>query len=206
MIITRPAILDVLEKKGFAVFDGDNYDLNLIGIRSKQSKSKKKHSNEFDDLMVCVYKINGEWHQETWKITTDPGVYWLEDEKRKGNPKGTAILVPGQYRGCWIIAMHRQKYKALCQRNTGDPMRVYRDKNKDKVLDFDESSIMEIRYSINCHRAHPTKIETEYIGPYSAGCQVFKRVEDFDRLMWLAGQQIRHNPTYTKFSYTLIDE
>lgn len=198
MIITRPAILDVLEKKGFAVFDGDNYDLNLIGIRSSNSIAGK-----FDDLMVCVYRINGEWHQETWKITTDPGIYWLQDKKKKGNKKGTAVLVEGQYRSTWTIDYHGGRYKALCQRSGA--VKVYRDANKDNVIDKDKSTIDEGYFGINIHRAH-SQYELDTVGAYSAGCQVFKRVEDFDRLMWLAGQQIRHNPTYTKFSYTLIDE
>ena len=59
MLITKPAILDVLLKNDYAVFDGDNYDLNIIGIRSKNSVAGK-----FDDLIVVVYKVNGEWFQE----------------------------------------------------------------------------------------------------------------------------------------------
>ena len=198
MLITKPAILDVLLVKDYAVFDGDNYDLNIIGIRSKNSVA-----GEFDDLIVVVYKVNGEWFQECFKCTTDPGVYWLLDKKKKGNKKGTAVLVPGQYRGCWIIDYHSGRYKALCQR-TGD-VKVYRDANKDNIIDKDKSTIDEGLFGVNIHRAH-SKYELDTVGAYSAGCTVIQRPEDFDRFMWLAHQQIKHNPTFTKFSYTLIDE
>ena len=45
-----------------------------------------------------------------------------------GNVKGTAILVPGQYRGAYKIGFHKGKYKALVQ---AKPVKLYIDNDKD---------------------------------------------------------------------------
>ena len=42
-------------------------------------------------------------------------------------------------------------------------------------------------------------------GKYSAGCQVFKRAEDLDRLLWLCQMQIKTHKWPT-FTYTLLDK
>jgi hypothetical protein len=49
------------------------------------------------------------------------------------NPKGAAILVPGQYCGSHAIGLHQGKYRALRQVK---PLPVYRDSNKDMNYDL----------------------------------------------------------------------
>ena len=112
-------------------------------------------------------------------------------------------MVAGQYRSTYTIDSHGGRYKALCQR--AGSVRVYRDANKDNIIDKKKSTIDEGYFGINIHRAH-SQYERDTVGPYSAGCQVFKRVQDFDRLMYLAQQQIKFNPTYKRFTYTLLEE
>ena len=95
----RPVLLDYVDSIGHAVFESGEYNLNIIGIRSKDHKA-----NSFDDRICVVYKDEQGWITRTWECTTEPGKYWLENPS---NVKGTAILVPGQYRSVWKIDKHQ---------------------------------------------------------------------------------------------------
>ena len=98
-------VKQVLESKGYAFFTNGVYNLNIIGIRNPNLVA-----NSFDDTMVVIYKIGGEWITKVYEITTDAGTYWL---KNPMSNKGTAILVPNQYRGVYSIDLHNNKYLAL---------------------------------------------------------------------------------------------
>lgn len=188
----RPEILDLSESLGHVVFENGEYNLNIIGIRSADHKA-----NQFDDMMHCVYKDeSGEWVHKSWPCTTEPGVYWLENP---GNVNGTAILVPGQYRGVWKIDKHQGRYDALCQRN--GPVKTYRDDNKDDVIDYDVESITEGYYGINIHKAGSASTQ---VNKWSAGCQVFANESDFDEFMGLCYKA--RDKWGNAFSYTLILE
>lgn len=188
-----PPILQSIEDAGYAVFSNGPFDLNLFGIRSPNTQS-----NSFDDLMGCAYQDSGgSWHVEYWPATTDPGTYWLENP---GNVNGTAILVPGQYRGVYSIDKHANAYYALCQRN--GPVKVWRDDDKNDTLDWTGEE-HEGYYGINLHHASYTGTSTQ-VNKWSAGCQVIANIEHFNRMMTLAGLQVQHHPTWTKFTYTLL--
>ena len=61
-------------------------------------------------------------------------------------------------------------------------------------------------FGINVHRAHSSR-ELDNVGKYSAGCQVFRRSEDLDRLLVLCKKQIQEHPNWKQqFSYTLLEE
>jgi len=173
------------------VFESGNYNLNIIGIRSKDTDP-----NQFDDRICAVYKDeDGTWTTKTWKITTDPGLFWL------GHPmkvSGTAILVAGQYRGSHKIAKHQGKYEALCQRK---PVKVYRDRNMDEVLDMSPETIEEGLFGINIHKAG---VASTQVNKWSAGCQVFAHSSDFDDLIRLCKKASAI--WGDSFTYTLIDD
>tara|TARA_R100000329_G_scaffold151333_1_gene147047 strand:- start:5752 stop:6351 length:600 start_codon:yes stop_codon:yes gene_type:complete len=186
-----PTILTQVEKAGHKVFSNGDYDLNIIGVRNPKGKP-----DQFDDIMYVVFKVNGLWQVESFQITTDPGLYFM---KKPANVDGTAILKAGQYRGAYKIDKHRGKYNALCQR--AGSVVVWRDNNKDDVVDYDHTQ--KGYFGINIHRAHQ-EYELDSVGKYSAGCQVFRRAEDLERLLWLCGMQIKtHN--WDTFTYTLLD-
>ncbi len=186
-----PLILEHMKNLGHVVFDHGDFDLNIFGIRCNLNY------NAFDDLLGCAYLEDGHWKVEYWPATTDPGHYHLENPQ---NVKGTAILVPGQYRGVWALDLHRKQYTALCQRN--GPVRVYRDANRDTILDLNSNEITEGFYGINIHKAG--KVSTQ-VDRWSAGCQVFAREADFQRLLKLCRTQIALRG-WDKFTYTLIDK
>ena len=187
----RPLLLDYVASLGYTVFEVGEYNLNIIGIRSKNHKA-----NSFDDRICVVFKDEQGWVTRTWECTTEPGKYWLEHPT---NVNGTAILVPGQYRSVWKIDKHQGRYDALCQRN--GTVKVYRDDNKDDVIDLDVDSITKGMYGINIHKAGSASTQ---VNKWSAGCQVFSHSSDFEEFMSIcyAAKEKRSN----SFSYTLIDE
>ena len=186
-------VKQVLESKGYAFFTNGVYNLNIIGIRNPNLVA-----NSFDDTMVVIYKIGGEWITKVYAITTDAGTYWL---KNPMSNKGTAILVPNQYRGVYSIDLHNNKYLALCQRN--GKVEVYRDNDKDLILDMDSAKIEKGMFGINIHRSNPFS-ESLKVDKFSAGCQVFKRVKDFNEFMEIC--QKSKALWGNSFTYTLIKE
>ena len=193
--MSRPAVLDRIESLGGVVFDSGAYDLNLYGIRSPG-----RTADAFDDVIGCAYRQSpgGPWSVEQWTATTDPGAYYL---RQPMNVRGTAILVPGQYRSAWILGLHRGSYEALVQRG---PVRVYRDDTRDEVLDLEGEE--EGLYGINIHAS--TRVEgrsSSSVGRWSAGCQVHGTADGFARMIALCHLQTRHHPTWSRFTYTLLD-
>jgi len=188
-----PPILEQVKAKGFKVFTAGKWNINIVGVRSPSRKS-----NVFDDFIHVVFKDHSNSFVDlVFQITTDPGLYWLKNPSRVD---GTAILVGNkQYRGVWKIDKHQGKYDALCQRN--GKVTVYRDRNKDSILDMDSTSISEGYYGINIHRSS-LHGSTE-VNRYSAGCQVFADPNDFSCFMSLCKKSAKLYGN--SFSYTLLE-
>ena len=183
----------IIEAKGYAFFTEGDYNVNIIGIRNPN-----QIANSFDDSLICAYKVFGEWIIKEWQITTDAGRYWL---KNPMNSKGTAILVPNQYRSIYKLDLHLGKYEALCQRN--GKVEVWRDDNKDQILDFNDSTKEWGYFGINIHRSNPNN-ESKVVEKWSAGCQVFKKINDFFEFMDICNKA--KNIWGNSFTYTLIKE
>ena len=182
--------------KGYAYFKNGAYNLNIIGVRSN---NKNKVTNLYDDVLVLIYNTpSGKTVRQVYTITTEPGKYYMN--KELGNKKGTAILVPGQYRGAWQIALHRGKYEALCQRK---PVKVYRDSNKDLIYDMKPTTIDNGIFGINIHRSNQTWTR-QTVDQYSAGCQVFNNPLEFQAFIRFCKKQ--RDIYGNSFTYTLINE
>ena len=184
-----------MNKKGYTFFDGNKQlNVNLIGVRRDNAGT-----NEFDDFFVMIYrdkKLNEVC--KVFPVTTDPGEYWLENPM---NPKGTAVLVPGQYRGTWQLGKHQNNYEALVQRKE---VKVWRDNNKDKAIDYKSfHTISEGYFGINIHRSNPYD-KSYLVNKWSAGCQVFQSVNDFDEFMKICKKSA--NLYGNSFTYTLLTE
>lgn len=193
--IAKSDLKATLEAKGYVYFTKGNYNLNIIGVRRNNNRVI---TNKYDDILVLIYHNGNGWQKFYYNITTEPGDYYMR--KKLGNPKGTAILVPGQYRGCWEIGLHNGKYEALVQRK---PVKVYRDGNKDDVYDMYNETIKEGLFGINIHRSNQG-FTRETIDMYSAGCQVFNNPDDFNNFMNICKKQ--RDIYGNSFTYTLIDE
>jgi hypothetical protein len=189
-MFTREQIEKAVKAKGYKYFENGDYNMNVIGIRN--SGTGKKVTDLFDDWLTLSFKIDGVWQFYIWNATTDPG----KAPMLKGNNgTGTARVVPGQYPGSHMIRLHQGKYEALGQKAN---IKVYRDANKDEV--YDESKITEGIYGINIHKAGQ---DSNLISTWSEGCQVFKRVKDFDVFMKLCKQAAKLHGN--SFTYTLIE-
>jgi len=197
---TREQIMNVVEGMGYKYFhDNGNksYDVNIIGIRN--SKTKGRVTNAFDDLITIAYKKeDGEWMYHEFACTTDPGTHWVENIL---NPDGVAILKPGQYRGSHKLRLHQGKYLALGQKK---PVKVYRDANMDGKYDLIEESVKEGIYGINIHRATSRAGgKSTRVDKWSAGCQVIGSNDDWHEFLDIC--QVAREIHGNSFSYTLIE-
>jgi len=166
--------------KKYAFFENGEYNINIIGIRN--SATGAKVTNAFDDKLVVAYKLDGVWIVKEYPITTDNG-------------GGTARLVCNQYRGSHAIGLHQGKYEALKQCG---PVTVYRDYTKDGIYQTDKTETGV--FGINIHKAG---VDSTRVDDWSHGCQVFKRVADFNEFMLLAKKAATFHGN--RFTYTLIE-
>jgi hypothetical protein len=183
-------IMTTMQQKGYLIHTRP-YELNIVGIRANTTIP-----NSFDDTINVFYKNDaGGWLYQSFPATTDPGTYWL---KNIMNPQGTAILKEGQYIKSHGIGMHRGKYLALTQKRN---VTVLRDVDRNNVLNFNTAKQQTGIFGINIHHASSNGT-TKTIDRYSAGCQVFANINDFNSVMVMAG---RHKQLYgNDFNYTLI--
>jgi hypothetical protein len=183
-------IKGIIKRRDYQLYSRP-YELNIVGIRSKETKA-----NKFDDEIHVFYKTDkNRWNYHLYKATTDPGTFWL---KNPAYPQGTAILKEGQYKNAYAIGRHQGKSPALVQ--TGK-VRVMRDYDRNAILDFNNAQIEE-GTGINIHLAKSSG-KTKLIDKYSAGCQVFQDAESFVEFMELCRE---HSSLYgNSFTYTLID-
>jgi hypothetical protein len=185
-------IINALRFKTYETFVRP-YELNIVGIRSDSTLP-----NRFDDEIHVFFKNgSGKWIHYIFPATTDPGTYWLQNPM---SPQGTAILKQGQYKGAYQIGLHRGKYNALVQ---SKPVTVLRDYDRNAILDFWNGKPNTGMFGINIHRASVNGT-TKSVDSYSAGCQVFANINDFNLFMQLCE---KHKQLYgNSFTYTLIDK
>lgn len=190
---TREQIEASVKAKGYKWFSDEankGFDVNIVGVRNMSTGDKV--TNVFDDFMTISYKEGGVWKFFCWNNTTDPGKKGVMEFHNK---KGVARLVPGQYRGVWMIDKHQGKYEALCQR-LGD-VSVWRDSDKDLI--FENMLVDTGMFGINIHKAGQ---DSTWVDSWSEGCSVFKRVKDFDVFMSICKKAAKIHGN--KFSYTLL--
>ena len=194
MVYTREKIEAALKAKGYVYFEdvaNKTYEVNIVGVRN--SATGNKVTNLFDDVITISYKDEtGAWVYKEWMNTTEPGKKGVMEYHNKA---GVARLVEGQYRGSHALGLHQGKYEALRQVK---PVKVYRDANKDMI--FDEKTITEGVYGINIHKAGR---DSTWVENWSEGCQVFKRVMDFDEFMKIVKKAAKIHGN--SFTYTLIE-
>lgn len=188
---TATEFLLLAKDRGHSIFDSKTkpYNLNIVGFRNVTGRV-----NHFDDL-IAVYYLNqfGTWMRGIWPASTCPGAPWLLNPI---SPRGTAILVPGQYHEVYELGTFHG-HQALKQVGA---LKVYRDNNKDLQLDENAATIQEGLFGIHIHRAG---IWSQLVGPSSAGCQVFQKSADCDEFIWLCEQAVDY--WGNRFTYTLME-
>tara|TARA_R110000824_G_scaffold55795_3_gene153435 strand:- start:2187 stop:2804 length:618 start_codon:yes stop_codon:yes gene_type:complete len=201
MKYTREQIQNTVEGKGYKYFhDNSNksYDVNIIGIRNSETKGRV--TNAFDDMMTIAYKCEANvWHYHEFDCTTDPGSAYMDNPILKNT--GCAILKPGQYRGSHKIRLHGGKYTALGQQRT---VTVYRDNDRDNNYDLNESNTDSGLFGINIHRATARKGgKSTRVDKWSAGCQVIADNDDWYKFLGIC--QRARDVHGNSFSYTLLE-
>jgi hypothetical protein len=192
IMYTKEQVELAVKSKGYVWFEDANnkgYDVNIVGVRNMVPGQKV--TNSFDDTITLSYKVGGVWKCHSWPATTDPGTKGILETTNKS---GIARLVEGQYRGSHTIRLHQGKYEALGQAKN---VKVYRDANRD--MKYDETKIQEGVFGINIHHAGA---DSTYVNDWSMGCQVFKKLADFEEFMKICrkARDIHGN----SFTYTLI--
>ena len=196
---TREQIETTVKSKGYKWFEDNSnkgYDVNIVGVRNSETKGRV--TNAFDDCLTISYKVDGEWQFHCFPCTTDPGTHWVENIL---NDRGVAILKPGQYRGSHKLRLHQGKYLALGQKK---PMSIYRDANLDGKYDLIEESVREELIGINIHRATgKSGGKSTRVDKWSAGCQVIADNDDWHTFLDICqtAREIHGN----SFSYTLLE-
>lgn len=175
--------------KRYAFFTGQ-YNLNIFGIRNRSNNSVY-----FDDWLYVVYQCDGVDKVFVCECTLNPGTYWLQNLMDKG---GAAIIKEGQYRGVFKLGTYLNK-PALLQVGL---FTIYRDGNRDNVLDMDNKQTTG-NYGLFMHEHHQPIEDALVIGKSSAGCVVPKRNADFYRVIELCEKQIPiwgNSYTFTVFT------
>lgn len=193
----------VAKNLDYALFDKGNINLNIWGIRCDVDDT-----DTFNDLLLVFYKrpgegvnpnLAGKWRYDFYSITTDPSTASLI---KPINSRGCAVLVEGQFRSAFKLGKHKGDYDALVQ---AKPLPLYRIKSFNGNLNkaITECPIKDEIAGINIHRASKWKI-SRMIGLYSAGCQVFESVRDYeDKFMPLI--KAAAEKYGNMFTYTLVN-
>lgn len=153
--------------------------------------------NTFDDVLTTFWKDDqGKWIFRKWRCTTDPGLAWLKDPN--GHSNGTAQIVPGQHIRSHRIGLHKGQYEALVQNK---PIPVFRDRDRDNILDPNREIKWMDAAGINIHHAGQNSTRVDR---WSAGCIVVARLADWAQFQWCYRESAkRYGPV---FSLTVLEK
>jgi hypothetical protein len=163
---------------------------NIVGIRTALQVP-----DVFNDLICLEYAGK----LKVYTVTTEPGVYY---QKKLLNPKGCAVLKPGQYIKAYAIGFHQNKtdHRALVQVGA---VTVDRDGDMDGVAELDGKNVESGLFGINIHGANKLT-KTDKIGAWSAGCQVFQNWTDKENFITIL--EAYKQQTGNRYTYTLLNE
>lgn len=190
------ALKETMAKMGYVWFEDKP---NVIAVRTALQVP-----DIFNDLYFIVYKENGVEKMYSSIVTVDPGVTY---QVKPLNPKGCAAIAPGQYIDAYQLGFHQGKenHRAFIQIGK---IKVYRDNDKDGILELDPDTIEEGMFGCNQHGAR-VEDKTGHvidrankIGPWSAGCTVQERWSKKEE----ACDIVEKNYGKIKFSYTVLEE
>ena len=193
---TVEELIKVMKEKGYHVFEDNDYNINLVGVRTQVDGEQV--SNLFNDTMYVFYKQNNK--QKIWEYpcTTIPGKYYFQKPMMPNF--GTAILVPGQYRGAYALGYHFGK-PALQQ--VGN-LKLFRDNDLDEQLDLNQDTLQEGNwFGINIHYSYSNK----EVHNWSAGCQVLNYEHNHPKYVEFLNHfrlSIKQG-YYNSFTYTLLE-
>lgn len=186
------ALKAAIERAGGKVFGPRPYDLTLFGVRTGDDQA-----NSFNDFVGALYyDEDGALRAETFRATTDPGLYY---RKNPLNVSGTAVLAAGVHPGLWKVGVHKG-YPAFQQKGVA---RVHRDGDRDDRAE-EVGPTTSGMYGINLHRTSVSGTSA-IVDKWSAGCQVMATAGSLTRLLTLGNEQVKRYGA-NSFSYVLLRE
>lgn len=193
MTINFETVRNVCKKKKYDFWaDRGLYNVFIGAIRTESQIPER-----FDDIIFIMFKDKlGKEVTYQYACTTQPGIYYLK------NPltlDGTAVMIPGQYKGVYSIGRHKN-YTALRQ---SKPIKFNRDNDKDNKAEINNGKIIEEVIYANIHRAN-SNFASILVGKWSAACQVLADPKDFNEFMDICKKSATIYGN--SFSYTLFDE
>lgn len=167
----------------------------------------------FENLLDSVWNDTvGFWTDRmifVAKGTVDPSSYYIRDHPM--NPLGTGVMVHGPHFDTHCVGPHgKTQYTALI--NTRElnprcqPQQLWRvDRYGHFIQENGRPKIFTGYFGANIHRGDAYKIE-EHIGVWSAACQVYQDIKDFNILMdeVLSSDMYKANKRCL-FNYYLMD-
>jgi hypothetical protein len=170
---------------------------NIIGIRTTLCIP-----DQFNDVLAIVYRADGKTGEEkifTAIITTEPGTTY---QKKLLNPRGCAVMQPGQFINAYKLGYHQGKKDHRCLKQVGKIL-LKRDKDLDGIPG--NSGVVEWNTDAGCniHGANKGQV-TAAIGPWSAGCQVHERWSKKEEMCDIA--QIYEKVNNGLLTYSLVEE
>lgn len=204
----------IVTGKGYKWFT-EAWKPNLIGVRTNLVIP-----NVYNDLMFLAYVTDkGEKKIFAYSQTTLPGKFWLNSPL---SPKGTGILIPGQYVDCWVKGTHghTRPHDALLQ--IGGGVNVVRDNDKDSIPELtgpNTSVEKNVYIGLNIHASWAIG-DRKTIDKDSAACQVASNSWNHEQMMKVVdayyASKLGKLPTnaeimakreyQVKISYTLLTE
>ena len=160
--------------------------INIIGIR----KADPQVVNQFVDRIQTIWWAEGAWHVYSSHATTVPGSTYLTFKFE--NPEGAAIVEPGQHQGSHMRGSHPSGDGYYATPQQYGPLLIRRENDKSVYYGDDPTSPTMISKGdgINIHNSGGGTDHMKKINNYSAGCQVFKYKDDWQKhkdLWWAVG-------------------
>ena len=175
--MTLPPLLQHVQSLGHQVFTAEpgSANGNLVIVRRPFSAERwdcRAHWFERDSA--------GDWTHRWWACSTWPTAEAIESPL---HPRGTPIMVPGQYRGLWCEGDHGRgalRRRALVQQGSGwRDLKVRRVRSLDELHHLEDVPVSSDGRGINLHDASSRR------GMASIGCPTLSSRRDLDQLLGL---------------------
>jgi hypothetical protein len=203
------AMLQVLNEKGKGDYKRAISELKegkaiLIGVRRKFTE-RKPNDDLFCDFIGATKKAEDPDKQARFfPGTTCPSLAFYGNKPL--NEKGVGIKAPGDtlyILGEWKPPSGKiPAYKALKE---GEPVNIYRYPkgitSYEKGGSYKPGQIMKEPTGMHVHRSSTGNVEGICVGPWSAGCQVLSKGDNFDALISRCEESGQD-----KFIYALVQE
>lgn len=173
-----------------------SFESREFGVLMTAVRSMSRIAGQYDDRLYMLWLRGGVIHGEVFAFNCDPSPKYLRRPVRQAqNRGGTAALVHPQQVCGYYHAKHMGKTLGLCQYRKTDKVRVWRDGNKDDVLDYDTCPEDVGHFGINWHIGGRKDVG-------SAGCLTWP-----PQVHKLVNRRLRqHSSRYGRINAAIISE